>query len=86
MAGGDSFHVPTALSPTGEQMLVVLADVGGLANREAGSRFFELDAYDVIKLAASQNAGIIVQSSLPGRGAWAGIPKADVRRLMLDRA
>ena len=82
ITGRSGLRIPTATLPNGTPMLVVLADVKELADREAGSRFAELSANDVIKMAMTQNAGIIVQSSLPGYEAWAGIPNGDLQRLM----
>jgi hypothetical protein len=82
---GTGLCVPTAVSPTGETMLVVLADVGELSIRENRGTFFELDSVDVLRLAGQYNAGIVVHSSLPGRGAWVGIPAADVRQLLFRK-
>jgi hypothetical protein len=73
--------VPFATSPDGTPMLVVIADVGELAKREAGSRFVELDAQVVIKMAMERGAGIIVQASTREQQGWAGIPRQDVALL-----
>lgn len=77
----NTVSVPIARLPDGKPMLLVLADVDKLAKLEAATTFVELDAKDVIKMAVDKNAGIIVQASLHGRQAWAGIPQQDVASL-----
>jgi hypothetical protein len=65
----------------GSAVLVVLADAAQLAKVEPAASFIEIAAADVMTLAASYEAGIVVQASKDGRQAWAAIPKTDVPRL-----
>jgi hypothetical protein len=74
-------RIPIAGAPNGESMLVVLANVKWLKEREPASVFVEFDASDVLRIACNAGAGLIVQVAGPRRQAWAGVSKGDVARL-----
>jgi hypothetical protein len=76
-------RIPTAKSPMGEDMLLVLTDVAWLHQHEPGSVFVEMDGRDLLRVAREAGAGVIVQVLGPGRQAWSGVPAADVRQILV---
>jgi hypothetical protein len=74
----NNISIPTAQLPDGSSMLLVLADIARLADEEAATVFVEIGVNDVVKVAIQNSFGILVQVSLNGRSAWAGIPVEDV--------
>ncbi len=79
------FAIPTTTWFDGSLMFVVLADVPQVAKQEAGVRFAEYDANNIIEMAAQNNAGIVVQASLPGRHAWVAISRDDISHLPIRK-
>jgi hypothetical protein len=79
---GSDLRIPKAKSPTGEDMLLVLANVAWLHEHEPGSVFVELDGRDVLCMARDAGAGVIVQVLGPGRQGWSGVPAADVAGIL----
>ncbi len=75
-------RIPTAKSPMGEDMLLVLADVAWLHQHEPGSVFVEMDGRDLLRLARNTGAGVIVQVLGSKRQAWSGVPVADISEIL----
>lgn len=77
-----NLRIPTAKSPTGEDMLLVLANVNWLHEHEPGSVFIEMDGCDVLRMARNTRSGVIVQVLGPTRQAWSGVPPDDVAKVL----
>lgn len=75
-------RIPTAKSPTGEGMLLVLANLNWLHEHEPGAVFIEMDGCDVLRMARNAGAGVIVQVLGPTRQAWSGVPPGDVAKVL----
>lgn len=79
---GSDLRIPTALSPSGETMLLVMANIPWLHEREPATVFGEMDGGEVLKIAKSVKAGVIVQVLGPDCSAWSGVPAADVVKIL----
>jgi hypothetical protein len=81
MTAGDEFGLPCVIEPDGKRMILALADVPLLFEREPNGSFLEIAARDVLAMAFQNQAGIVVQVLYP-RQAWGGIPAHDVPMLL----
>ena len=82
LSGTVTMRLPLGGLPGGDPAIMVWADIRRMARRAAGTRFMEIAALDVAKLAVVKNAGIIVQACVGNRWGWAGIPRRDVKKLI----
>ncbi|TWT30672.1 SseB family protein [Blastopirellula retiformator] len=75
-------RIPIATLPSGEAMLLVLANVAWLSSVEPDSVFVELKGREVLQIAKNEAMGIIVQVLGPERQGWSGVSATDVAKIL----